>query len=151
MIHKIDTVETTDLDTSCDLVIDESVCANDKKRKSVTFDLEHKEDDGLRNASSAGLSIQTMHDTSPREDKEDSEKGNKSMGSSDTIPAEDIKKDADEFDSKDVIPLMQNIHRLQYIKSEMQEDEEKEGVFSDNNTEPDGKCGKLKLGDKLKR
>ena len=32
----------------------------------------------------------------------------------------------------------------------MQEDEEKEGLFSDNNTEPDGKWVKLKLGDKLK-
>ena len=33
----------------------------------------------------------------------------------------------------------------------MEEDEEKEGVFSDNNTEQDDKWGKLKLGDKLKR
>ena len=119
VIHKIDTVETIHLDTSRDLVIDESVCANHQIMKSVTFDLEHKEDDGLRNASSASLCVKTMHETLPRNDKEDSEKGNKSLESSDTIPPEDI-------------------------KSEMQEDEEIEGVFSDNNTEPDGKWGKLK-------
>ena len=151
VIHKINTVETIHLDTSHDLVIDESVCANDEIMKSVTFDLEHKEDDGLRNASSASLSVKTMHETLPRDDKEDSEKGNESLESSDTIPPEDIKNDDDEFNSKDDIPLTQSIRRPRYIKSEMQEDEEKEGVFSDNNTEPDGKWGKLKLGDKLKR
>ena len=150
VIHKIDTVETIHLDTLHDLVIDESVCANGQIMKSVTFDLEHKEDDGLRNASSTSLSVKTMHETLPRDDKEDSEKGNESLESSDTIPPEDIKND-DEFDSEDDIPLTQNIQRPRYIKSEMQEDEEIEGVFSDNNTEPDGKWGKLKLGDKLKR
>ena len=59
-------------------------------------------------------------------------------------------KNDDEFDSEDDIPLTQNIQRPRYVKSEMQEDET-EGVFSDNNTEPDDKWGKLKLGDKLKR
>ena len=106
MIHKIDTVETIHLDTSRDLVIDESVCANDQIMKSVTFDLEHKEDDGLRNASSASLSVKTMHETLPRDDKEDS---NESLES--TIPPEDIKTDDDEFDSKDDIPLTKNIQR----------------------------------------
>ena len=151
VIHKIDTVETIHLDTSHDLVIDESVCANGQIMKSVTFDLEHKEDDELRNASSASLSVKTMHETLPRDDKEDSEKGNESLESSDTIPPEDIRNDDDEFDFEDDIPLTQNIQRPRYIKSEMQEDEEIEGVFSDNNTKPDGKWGKLKLGDKLKR
>ena len=92
-----------------------------------------------------------MDDTLPREDKEDSETSNESMESSYTIRPQDIKNDDDEFDSEDDIPLTQNIQRPRYIKSEMQEDEEKEGVFSDNNTEPDDKWGKLKLGDKLKR
>ena len=137
VIHKIDTVETIHLDTSHDLVIDESVCANGQIMKSVTFDLEHKEDDGLRNASSASLSVKTMHETLPRDDKEDSEKGNESLESSDTIPPEDIKNDDDEFDSEDDIPLTQNIQRPQYVKSEMQEGEDIEGVFSDNNTKPD--------------
>ena len=109
VIHKIDTVETIHLDTSHDLVIDESVYANGQIMKSVTFGLEHKEDDGLRNASSASLSVKTMHETLPRDDKEDSEKGNESLESSDTIPPEDIKNDDDEFDSKDDISLTQNI------------------------------------------
>ena len=113
--------------------------------------MEHKEDDGLINASYAGLSVKSMDDTLPREDKEDSETGNESMESSYTICPQDIKNDDDEFDSEDDIPLTQNIQRPRYVKSEMQEDEEKEGVFSDNNTEPDDKWGKLKLGDKLKR
>ena len=52
-----------------------------------------------------------MHDTLPREDKEDNEKGNEGIKSSHTIPAENIKNDDDEFDSEDDIPLMQNIHR----------------------------------------
>ena len=85
VIHKIDTVESIHLNTSHDLVIDESVCANDQIMKSVTFDLEHKEDDGLRNASSASLSVKTMHETLPRDDKEDSEKGNECLESSGTI------------------------------------------------------------------
>ena len=41
MIHKMDTVDTIHLDSSCNLVIDESDCANDKKIKSVTFEMEH--------------------------------------------------------------------------------------------------------------
>ena len=132
VIRKMDTVDTIHLD-------------------SVTFEMEHKEDDGLINASYAGLSVKSMDDTLPREDKEDSETGNESMESSYTIHPQDIKNDDDEFDSEDDIPLTQNIQRPQYIKSEKQEDEEKEGVFSDNNTEPDDKWSKLKLGDKLKR
>ena len=148
VIHKMDTVDTIHLDSSCNLVIDESDCANDKKMNSVTFEMEHKEDGGLINASYAGLSVKSMDDTLPREDSETS---NESMKSSYTIHPQDIKNDDDEFNSEDDIPLTQNIQRPQYVKSEMQEDEEKEGVFSDNNTEPLDKWGKLKLGDKLKR
>ena len=48
-----------------------------------------------------------MHETLPRDDKEDSGKGNESLESSDTIPPEDIKNDDDEFDSEDDIPLTQ--------------------------------------------
>ena len=73
--------------------------------------MEHKEDDGLINASYAGLSVKSMDDTLPREDKEDSETGNESMESSYTIYPQDIKNDDDEFDSKDDIPLTQNIQR----------------------------------------
>ena len=70
-----------------------------------------KEDDGLRNASSASLSVKTTHETLPRDDKEDIEKSNESLESSDTIPPEDTKNDDDEFDSEDDIPLTQNIQR----------------------------------------
>ena len=111
VIHKMDTVDTIHLDSSCNLIIDESDCANDKKMKSVTFEMEHKEDDGLINASYAGLSVKSMDDTLPREDKEDSETSNESMESSYTIHPQDIKNNDDEFDSEDDIPLTQNIQR----------------------------------------
>ena len=88
--------------------------------KSVIFEMEHKEDDGLINASYAGSSVKSMDDTLPREDKEDSETGNESTESSYTIHPQDIKNDDDEFDSEDDIPLTQNIQRPQYVKSEMQ-------------------------------
>ena len=41
---------------------------------------------------------------------------------------------------------MQNVYRPQYIKSAKEEDD---GLFSNSNAE--GKWGKLKTGDKLKR
>ena len=152
LIRKMDSGETSDLDTSHDLVIDESVGVVDNNRKSVTFDLEEK----CADVSSGGMSVEGMEDIlqdnlPDEKDKKECDNINENIDSSDTIPADDIEMPQDEFDSEDDIPLMQNVHRPQYIKSEKQEDEDKESIFSDSNTEPDGKWGKLKVGDKLKR
>ena len=143
VIHKIDTGEMTDLDISCDLVIDESVGAYENNGKSVSFDLKDK----CADVGSGSSTLEGMVDTFPKEGEQDtkqSQEVSEPIDSSDTIPAEDIEIPEDEFDLEDDIPLMQNVQRPRYIKLEKQEDEDKNGVYSDNNTEPDGKWGKLK-------
>ena len=104
--------ENLDLDTSRDLVIDESVCAQENNRKRVTFDLEEK----CADMSSGSMSLEGMEQmedslqNQDEEDKRECEKVNDS--SSDTIPSDDIQMPGgDEFDLDDDIPLMQNVHR----------------------------------------
>ena len=117
------------LDISRDLVIDKSVGLSENNRKSVSFDLEQKGED----VNSASTSFEGIEENVQKGHEQDSTNINETVTSTDPIVE-------DEFDSEDDIPLMQNVHRQRYVKSENQEGEDKEGVIkSDNNTEPDSK------------
>ena len=93
VIHKMDKGNNPDLDSSCELVIDEGVCTSGKNGKSESFNLEEKSE---------------VMEYIP-ENQELQEESAKADESSDIIPAEDIKfnneDQDDEFDSNDDIPL----------------------------------------------